>query len=274
MRSCKSLSVKQRSHIILKKALERIQRQNPKFSMRALATKVGVSHVFMGKLLKGSAAIPDKKIPALIKALNLDELSQGELREALVYDTIKEKLDAFPSLKSKKKLATEMFDEYPLKYFSVLDNWYDLVLLDLLTCASVDKSPLKLARALGLTTAEVEASLEKSSGLGLAKYANGEWSKISKKIRLPTSMPGAVTRQYYEQVLDKIRLELRRTSAENFARRSITNISIAVNPAKLPEAKKRLQQAIYDIASDLAEGDSQEVYHLTTALIPVSDSNR
>ncbi len=259
-----------RTHIVIKKAFERIQRQNPKFSIRALATKVGISHVFMMKLLKGTAAVPDKKIPTLIKVLALDELAQGELREALVFDTIQEKLDAFPGLKSKRKLAAESFEEYPTKHFSVLDHWYDLAILDLLTCQQTDKTPIGLARSLGLTSLEVEASLEKSSRLGLAKFSNGVWSKASNNIRFPTSTAGDITRRYYEQVLDRAKAELKHSGPEDFSRRSITNLSIAVDPSRVAEAKQRLQQAIYDIASDLSSGNPTEVYHLTTCLIPLS----
>ncbi len=262
-----------RSHKVIKSSFERVQRQNPKFSIRALATKLGISHVFLLKVLKGQAAIPDKKIPALIKALSLDELSQLDLREALVYDAIKEKLDSFPGLSSKKKLIAETYEEYPSKFFSVLDHWYDLAVLDLLTCNIDDKSSLALAKKLGLTTLEIETSLEKSSKLGLARYKNGSWEKTETSIRFPTTTPSDVTRRYYEQVLNKVREELKRASPENYAKRSITNISIAVDPEKIPEAKKKIQQAIYEIVQDLTVGDPKEVYHLTTCLVPVSDRN-
>jgi len=262
-----------RTHSVIRKAFERLQRQNPKFSIRALATKLGVSHVFMLKLLKGTATLPDKKIPALIKVLSLDELAQAELREALVFDAIKDKLDAFPGLKTKRKLAAETFEEYPAKHFSVLDNWYDLALLDLLTCHQDSGSTLELARALGLTSLEVEASLEKSSRLGLAVFENGKWSKSSSKIRFPTTTPTETTRRYYEQVLERAKAELKKSTPQDFARRSITNLSIAVDPTKVSDAKQKLQQAVYEIAQELASGTPQEVYHLTLALVPLSNSN-
>lgn len=261
-----------KTHLVLKSALDRLQRQNPKFSIRALAKRLNVSHVFMLKLLKGTAAVPDKKIASLIKALSLDELAQGELREAIVFDAIKEKLEAFPGIKAKRKLVSESFEEYPSKHFSMLDHWYDLALLDLLTCKTVDKTALGLAHALGITSQEVEASLEKSSRLGMANFSNGVWRKSTSKIRFPTSAPSEVTRNYYEQVLDRAKQELRKTKAEDFARRSITNLSIAVDPTRVAEAKQRLQQALYDIAEELATGDTSDVYHLTTCLIPLSRS--
>lgn len=260
-----------RTHLVLKSALERIQKQNPKFSIRALALKVGVSHVFMMKLLKGSTSVPDEKIPKLIRALDLDDVSQIELRDAVVYDAIRGKLDAFPGLKEKKKLVSETYEEYPRKYFTILDHWYDLVILDLLTCELADYSPRAIAKSLGLTSQEVESSLEKSSKLGLATFEDGYWKKTQNKIRFPTTGANDVTRSYYLQILQKIREELHRSSPEHFGRRSITNLTIAVNPERLPEAKKRLQQTMYDIAEELSQDGPREVFQLLTCLIPVSD---
>ena len=258
-----------RSHKILKSAMERLQRQNPKFSVRALAQKVGVSHVFMLKLLKGTSSVPEKKLPILIKTLSLDDLAQIELREAMVFDAISTTLGAFP-VSNKRKLSTEAFEEYPSKHFSVLDNWYDLALLDLLTCVDAPKTTEAMAQALGLTSQEVQTSLEKSSKLGLAKLNEDGWKKTKSKIRFPTVGANEITRRYYEQVLDRAKLELRKTSAADFSRRSITNLSLSVDAEKVPEAKKKLQQAIYDIAQELSTGSPREVYQLTVCLIPVT----
>jgi uncharacterized protein (TIGR02147 family) len=259
-----------RSHKILKSAYDRLKRQNPKFSIRAAATKVGVSHVFMLKLLKGTASVPEKKLPILIKVFTLDELAQAELREALVFDAISETLDAFPGLRNKKRLAAETFEEYPSKHFSVLDNWYDLAILDLLTCTNAPSTSLGMAKTLGLTSAEVEASLEKSAKLGLAQYEFGKWTKTTSKIRFPTVGANDITRRYYEQILERTKSELRKTDPEDFARRSVTNLSVAVDPDRVQEAKKHLQQAIYEIAQELATGTPREVYQFTVCLVPVT----
>jgi hypothetical protein len=152
----------------------------------------------------------------------------------------------------------------------VLDNWYDLPLLDLLTCVDAPQTTEGLARALGLTSQEVQTSLEKSSKLGLAKLSEEGWRKTKSKIRFPTVGANEITRRYYEQVLERAARELRKKSPEDFARRSITNLSLAVDPEKVPEAKQKLQQAIYDIAQELSSGSPRDVYQLTLCLIPVT----
>lgn len=264
------MSKSNKTHVVLKSAFDRMQRSNPKFSIRALATKVGVSHVFMMKLLKGQVAIPDKKLPILIKVLALDDLALAELKDAIIMDAIDEKLRAFPSPGKRKKLASEQFDEFPAKHISVLMHWYDLPILDLLTCKDEVKTAEAMAKRLGIAAEEVERSLEKLKSLGLAQEDKNGWSKTSQKIRFPTSVPSEVTKNYYNQVLGRASIELNNSKPERFAQRSITNLCIAVDPSKVQEAKEKLQQFLYDLASDLADGECEEVYFLTTSLFPVT----
>lgn len=259
-----------RSHIVIKKAFARLQRSNPKFSIRALALKIGVSHVFMMKLLKGEASIPDKKIGLLIKVLALDDLAKSELKEAILYDTVKDKLKAFSHITDKKKLAADSFEEYPSKYLSVLKDWYNLPILDLLTCKISPKNPWEISKILGIKEHEVLLSLELMKDMGLASYRAGEWKKTNANIRFPMNIPTEITKNYYKSILNKASEELNHSNVDRYAKRSITNLSIAVNPEKIQAAKEKLQACLYDIAKEMSEGDCQEVYFLTTCLYPLT----
>lgn len=223
----------------------------------------------MMKLLKGQAPIPDKKISVLCKVLALDDLAKAELKDAIIMDTIDEKLKAFPGGKVREKPLATNYDEFPQKHFTVLEHWYELPILDYLTCDIEDRNPKGISKRLGLTEYEVERSLEKMKALGLADFQSGQWVKTHNKIRFPTSLPAEVTRNYYNQVLKKVSDELSNSKPERFSRRSITNISIAVNPSKVQAAKEKLQQCLYEITSDLSADSAEEVYFLTACLFPV-----
>lgn len=265
---------KNKSHLILKNALSRIQKSNPKFSIRALALKVGISHVFMLKLLKGEAAIPDKKISAIIRALDLDEIAQMELKETIVYDTLKEKISYFPDIKNaeNKKFIAEKFAELPLKNLTLINHWYELPLLDLLTCEPSPQKIDEMAQSLGIKNYEVEHALERMLAIGLVEHQNGSWKKTNLNIRFPANTPSETLKSYYKEVLKKIDQTLGQQSKEQYNKRSITNLSFAVNPEKIQQAKEKLQKAMYEIAEEMAEGPCSEVYFLTTSLIPVSKS--
>lgn len=259
-----------KSHLILKKAYARLKKTNSKFSIRALALKIGVSHVFMMKLLKGTASIPDKKISTLIKVLGLDDLSQGELKEAILYDAVKEKIKAFPNLSQNKKSPSENYEEFPLHHLSILTEWYYLPILDLLTCDFSPKSCENIAQILGIKEYEVLAALEKMKDLGLASLEDAEWKKTNLKMRFPANIPSEITKNYYKKILEKAIKEVSNSNSERYQKRSITNLSVAVNPENIQKAKEKLQACLYEIANDASEGECKEVYFLTTCFYPLS----
>jgi len=259
-----------RTSQVIKKSFDRLKRSNPKFSIRALASKIGLSHVYVMKILKSEASIPPEKIAPLIKALSLDELALSELKEAILSDAVEERLSAFPKTGEKKKANIENFEEYPLKFAGILEEWYYLPILDLLTCNISSKSIPSIAKNLGLMEHEVLTALEKIQEFGLATSEKGQWKKTNNRIRFPTTIPSDITKKYYKKVLKKAYEELNNSSSERFSKRSITNLSIAVDPDKVKEAKEKLHKCIYEIANEMASGDCKEVYFLTTCLFPLT----
>ncbi len=260
-----------KSHIVLKKAYERIKKNNPSFSYRSLALKLNVSHVFVMKILKGQANVPDEMIPKLIKFLSLDDFAISSLKDAIIEDTLKEKMKYFPKNKKiEKKDSSYEYEEFPLKDFSLLESWYDLAILDFLTCELSDKSAKTIAMRLNLKLVDVNKSLLKMKEIGLVVEENGQWAKLVKRIRFPATSQHDVLKKYYKNILDHAKNALEKTSDEDYKRRSITNLSIAVNPKKVQLAKEQLQKAIYEIAEELSDGECEEVYFLTTCLFPVS----
>ncbi len=260
-----------RSHLILKKAFNRQKKNNPKFSIRALALKLGISHVFLMKILKGYALVPEKKVVLIIKHMGLDDLAIAEFKEALLLDILKEKANLFPKdVHPQKNISVGEFDELPMKDFSLLNQWYDLPILELLTCQLEDYTTKTIAKKLSLSPHEVEISINKMLDLGLINKNGNQWIKTNKKIRFPMKRPSDVTKNYYEKVLKKAITEVHDIREERYEKRSITNLSIAVNPKKIQIAKEKLQKALYEIAEELSDGECSEVYFLTTCLYPLS----
>ncbi len=60
------------------------------------------------------------------------------------------------------------------------------------------------------------------------------------------------------------------TTEKDFDHRLITGLTVGGDPKKLPEARKRLMSALYEIAEFLADGDNSEVFHLGSQLFPLT----
>lgn len=266
---------KNSSHIILNKAFKRLQKSNPNFSLRALALKLEVSHVFMSKILKGEANIPDDKLARLIRFLKLDDLSKRELKDAIIKDAIEQKLAPFETkeITIDEDLITPNFEELPSGILGTLENWYELAICDLLTTVPKDSHSWvseNIASELELTHQEVESGLTKLSSLNLIEKKEHGWKKTNTKLRFPTTTPKDITRNYYQQILAKAADELEDQSQDRFEKRLITNLTIAVDESKIAYAKEEIQKFTYQLSSELSKGDCQSVYFLTTCFYPVT----
>ncbi|MNL22550.1 hypothetical protein D3C87_1439020 [compost metagenome] len=60
------------------------------------------------------------------------------------------------------------------------------------------------------------------------------------------------------------------TAQVNFDARLINGVMFAANPANLQRAKDRLNDAIYEAAEILAEGECTEVYQINLQLFPLT----
>ena len=151
-------------------AFSRIKKQNSSISIRGLAIKLGISHVFLSKVLAGKSPVPESRLKSFIKIFQLDSLAEKELKDAMIADlSVSEKIDKILQFKknTKKKKTIEFFQE-------------------------------------------------------------------------------------------------------QHNRRLIINFSIATNTEKIQEAKQRLSQFLYNLSLEMSDTHSNEVYHLTLGLVPLT----
>lgn len=255
---------KKTSALILNKALKRLQKANASMSVRKLADKIGVSHVFLRKLLQGEANIPIRRLESIAKAFQLDELSLGELR------SLAKKQTDTPAASDEKPKAILKYDEESRNTYTALAHWYELPLLDLLTCDEEDLTTKGIAQRLQISEREVTDAFLRLKAVGLISEENGRLQKNSQYLRFPTKSSHPVIQNYYMEVLKRAQQELKKTSQDSFEKRLIANMTIAVDIDRLPEAKERLQKFIYDLSIELSQGKATEVYFLTTCFFPVT----
>jgi uncharacterized protein (TIGR02147 family) len=258
---------------LLKKSFVRLKKHNPGVSIRGLAGRLNLSHVFLSKVLSGKAALPPARIKQVAKVFQLDPFGEKELKDAVIAD-----LDASRKIEKvthtsgrrKRKKAIDQYEERSIKHQTVLEHWYELPILDYLTCEKIPKDVNSIARHLGLKQTDVLRSLEKMAASHLIERdESGQWKKVTAFIRFPATVPSATLKNYYTQVLRRALQELNKTSQKDYDRRLLINFSIATSAAKIPEFKQRLSQLVYDLSIEMADGDADEVYHLTLGLIPL-----
>jgi uncharacterized protein (TIGR02147 family) len=266
-------------HEIITRAISRMKRNNPAYSMRALAVTVGISPSYLSRIFKGVKPIPMGRFEKLVYALRMDETSQRILRESIFRQTflknnasVQSVIDDFSITDTQFKPShLTSYDERALAEFSILEPWHRVAVMDLVTCDNFNPSPEWVARRLGISNREAEQSLNSLKDSGLLILNDGKWSKTSKKIRFPNVKSNPIVRRYHQKMIEKaVKVLLTETDDTSFNNRLITAVSFAADPANIPKARQRLTEALFEVADILSDGNCTEVYQLNVQLFSLT----
>ncbi|HWU44576.1 MAG TPA: TIGR02147 family protein [Bdellovibrio sp.] len=256
---------------ILKAYFERKQKSRSGFSVRSFAKALKVSPSFASDIINGKKPIPLARISDLAKILELDQASLETLKQALAEETLR-----LFGIEIETKRTSKALEDYELaskNQFSVLTPWYNIAIMDLTTCANFKKDPQWIAQRLGLTKYQVEQSLQHLISHKLLKETSDGYKKVASRIRMSLNESHQEIRGYHTQMIEKAKAELTKTSKESFERREISGITIAGNPKNIAKARRRLVQAIHEVADILSEGESTDLFQINTQLFSLLKSD-
>ncbi len=223
--------------------LQRMAR-NPAYSLRAFARDLEISHTYLSLVING------KKRLSRNKSLRFAEIlgTSGELNS--------------------KVLIPASTDYYNLKeeQFQVLNQWYHLPILDLTLTEGFRPDVQWIAKRLGIKPAQAQDAIERLQKLGLLV----NWQKQSKRIDVATSRSHEAVRAYHAQMIQKSLTALRSPKQEDYDSRHITGAVITVNPARIPEVKKRIDAFKKRLIDWLGSEEGSEVFQMNVQFFGLS----
>lgn len=260
-----------KSYEILNQYFKRKQEINPKYSLRALARDIRVSPSYVSGIFSGTKKISAKSLQKMVGPLGLDEEAVLAIRKSIALESIDD-IEIIANLKlNSKGSSVQKYTPVSAKKLSLLNKWYYVAVLDLITCVNFVSDYQWIARRLGLLQSEAEEAIEGLKRLEIIESHKDGWRKKSLKMRYPTAKSQLEIRNFHKQMIEKALSELRfKTQQEDFNKRLIAGITFAGNPKKLKKAKEKLNEVLHEIANDLMEGDCSEVYQLNFQLFPLT----
>jgi len=261
-------------HLIIKKYFLRKQKVNPKYSLRSFARDLDVNPAFVSRLLNGKQEIPNARLNQIAKILDMDSLTLKELKKSMAFVVLREMGLSPADLGHSKVNSLLLFDDRAMtaKEMNVLDPWYNITIMELVTCSNFKPEASWIARRLKLTTEQVEKSLSYLiQNEYLSRNEEGNFMKTNKQLRLPTKQSVGIIRQFHKSMMELAVKEMfQKTGEKDFAERLITSTSIAVNKENIPKAKERMLEMQIEISNILRQGECTEVFDLTLALFPLT----
>lgn len=229
--------------------------RNPAYSLRSFAKALDISPSFLSKLLNGQRRITNPIFQKLTANLNLDP-------------------SIIASFKTGDSTATESeveFRNLQLEYFRIISDWYHYALIELTKVNGFKSSPEWIANKLGISVNQAKAAVERLLRLELLEVKNN-------KLR-PTSGGNTTTKnEFTDLAFKKMQDDLLKKSAhslwnEELDKRDHTSISMAINPADIPEIKKRLTKMRREICNYLERPQKKiptQVYNLSLSFFSLS----
>lgn len=256
-------------HEILNTALLRKQERTGGYSQRVLAREMGVSPTFLSKVLTGKKVIPTSRLKKLSQFLDMDINLERHLMQAVLYHSLPTEDLRQIAMEGYKPSKMMNYKPQARKKFGILKNWYNLAILDLLTC-DIELTPKIISKKLNISLPDVEHTLKSLETEGLAVEKDGIWEKTEKQISFPTTKTQVEVREFHKQMIKKAYEELSKSRPQDFEDRLITGATIAVSPKNLAKAKQIIFNALSEVANCLSEDSCEEVYQMNVQLFPLT----
>lgn len=224
---------------------EQKQKLQPSYSLRAYARDLKMSPALLSQVMNGKRELSEKQIFKL-----------GFTTTAPIEKKKSKRLQG--ESESTEFVAVDSAIE--------LQQGYEVMLMDLITLKNFKCDVTWISQRLEISTEQALECIEKLIQLGLVKEKNSRYYKTKNKMNIRTTTSLAHIRKINRQFIQKAEQQLNLTDQASFDSRSISGTSMAVNPAHLPEAFRRIAAFQQEMADLLTSGPCTDLYLLNIQL--------
>ncbi len=227
--------------------------KNESYSVRAFSQRLGVNHSALSEIMNGRRKVGLKLGQRLADSLMLD----ADVRNQLFADA------RSSSRRKKEKPTARLFvDQY-----RVIADWFHFAILSLAETEDFESDAEWIARRLGITKSQAKEAVDRLCRLEMLIEERGKWRATGKSFTSPDGVVDAAVRLTHHQYLE---MALRSLEHNDVDARDFTAITMAVDPKKLPEAKRRIREFRDSLCTFLESGSKKEVFELCLQLFPLS----
>lgn len=253
----------------LKNEFEQRKLTNSSYSLRAFARDISVSPSRLSEILAEKGNLSNLSAKKIAKKLRLKE-KEEEIFISLVNinnaSSKKSKKEAQEYLKS---LRNENQTTLSLESFNLVSEWYYFAILSVMELDLFDGSAHWIAQRLGVEYSKIEKALETLTQLEFIQKKNDKFELLSTNgVSTTSDIESMALRKSHKQTLNQAISALDNVDVNL---RDITSITMAIDPKKIPEAKKIIKNFRREMCAFLESGKKEEVYNLNIQLIPITN---
>ncbi len=253
----------QEYRMFLRDTFERRRTNNKSYSLRAYARDLDLSPPQLSCVLRGKKGLSYASAKRVATNLGLSKTDQER------FQLLVEKEDARSADKRttalhqiRKGAESGKFLELKLDTYRLVSDWYHYSILELTAIPGVRITPASVADMLGLTPVVAKDAIARLSRLGLLKKDGKRWIKTETHLTTTDGVPSEAIRETNRQLLQKAIFALEQPLDE----RDFSTVTFAINPEKLPDAKRIIAAFRRQMIGLLETPPQSELYCLAVQL--------
>lgn len=242
--------------------------KNNSLSLRSFARFLKVSPSRLSEILSGK-----RKISLAMAELFCERLALSpEAKIAFISAVLKQyKRNSKKRISMNKKNtddANQVYQQLTIDTFHVISDWYHFAILNLRDCDDFVCDENWIAKRLNLSVGEVRLALSRLERVGLISWKSSQWFRTQAHLTTTQDIKSAGLRKGHKGILQRAIDSLEAVDVEW---RDITNITMAINPENLREAKTMIARFRRKMSKILENGKGRtEVYTLAVQLFPLT----
>ncbi len=254
----------------LREELARRCERNNKYSLRAFARAIEVDAGTLSRILDGKQVPSQKLSQRIVNGLNLNPTQEEAFFTSVAEKQRTRNLQRQNSMIQTYKPLRPKPKDLSIDLYRVIADWYHTAILELTFVSNFDSNPRGIARALGISEAQAKLAVERLLELGLLEKKKGVLRKSNLQLTTDNkSITTSALRKNQRQLLERAIHSLENDPIET---RSITSMTMAIDPKHLPVARMMIQEFNRALCSVLEDGKRQQVYNLEVALYPLQSN--
>lgn len=257
---------------VLKNELSKRIERNSHYSLRSFAKNLNINVGTLSSVLNKKRTLTLKSAHLILENLSLDPQGKDHFL-ASIYKEQKQR-----SLKRIQKDMTNygegendsLLDEsaeqkfLDIEIFKSIADWAHIAILEATFLKDFKSSESWIAKKLGISFMQTKLTIERLIKLGLLKIDQGQLVKSNKFLSSKDkSSTNSAMRQLQRSFLEKAIISLEN---DPISSRCSEGITMAIDPAKIDEARQKIGTFMQELCAFLEEGERSKLYQLNVNL--------
>lgn len=232
--------------------------RNPRFSLRALAKKLGISSSSLSEIIRGKRKVSAKKAREFAASLGLSPQEKQNIQSLFQKQS---------SIQNLAKISNP-FREVVLSppEFDLLADWRFFAVVALMRTKGFVSDRKWIARRLAISTKEIETILRRLIELGVVHEENGILSESKCSFRTSENYPDDLLRK---RQIEGLAAAIKKIESKTEGQTGFYS-TISADPKNFVKANEMIEEFLKKLSIYLHTGEPTEVFELQIQLFPRS----